>query len=138
VSDAALVISHAGSGSIFESLTAGKALIVVPNPLLMDNHQAELGRHLAGMGVLVSAAARRAPCDARALGGRARGFADGAVHHTMAEYVLVKRGCRTGPLCTPPLIILPRFDYCPTTRQHRHAQRRVTWLMRCCSSNPLS
>lgn len=36
-----------GSGSIFEALTGGKALIVVPNPKLMDNHQAELGEHLA-------------------------------------------------------------------------------------------
>lgn len=53
VADASLIISHAGSGSIFESLTAGKALIVVPNPLLMDNHQAELGKHLADTGVLV-------------------------------------------------------------------------------------
>jgi beta-1,4-N-acetylglucosaminyltransferase len=43
----------AGSGSIFETLTAGKPLIVVPNPLLMDNHQAELGDHLAGMKALV-------------------------------------------------------------------------------------
>ncbi|KAI8470239.1 MAG: glycosyl transferase [Monoraphidium minutum] len=56
VADAALVISHAGSGSIFEALTAGKALVVVPNPLLMDNHQAELGRHLAATGVLACAA----------------------------------------------------------------------------------
>jgi UDP-N-acetylglucosamine transferase subunit ALG13 len=53
VAAASLVISHAGSGSIFESLSAGKALIVVPNPLLMDNHQAELGDHLKAMGVLV-------------------------------------------------------------------------------------
>lgn len=66
MSDAALVISHAGSGSIFESLTAGKALIVVPNPLLMDNHQAELGNHLRGMGVLVSAGAAGTACSAAA------------------------------------------------------------------------
>jgi hypothetical protein len=44
---------HAGSGSIFETLTARKPLIVVPNPLLMDNHQAELGDHLAAMNALV-------------------------------------------------------------------------------------
>ena len=43
-----------GSGSIFETLTARKPLIVVPNPLLMDNHQAELGDHLAAMRALVS------------------------------------------------------------------------------------
>lgn len=46
--------SQPGSGSIFETLTARKPLIVVPNPLLMDNHQAELGDHLAAMGALVS------------------------------------------------------------------------------------
>jgi hypothetical protein len=57
---AALLLSvmvASGSGSIFETLTAGKPLIVVPNPLLMDNHQAELGGHLAAMSALV-----RAPC----------------------------------------------------------------------------
>jgi UDP-N-acetylglucosamine transferase subunit ALG13 len=42
-----------GSGSIFETLHAGKPLIVVPNPLLMDNHQAELGDHLAAMQAVV-------------------------------------------------------------------------------------
>jgi beta-1,4-N-acetylglucosaminyltransferase len=47
-------IDAAGSGSIFETLTAGRALLVVPNPLLMDNHQAELGDHLAKQNVLVS------------------------------------------------------------------------------------
>lgn len=46
-------IHPAGSGSIFETLTAQKPLIVVPNPLLMDNHQAELGDHLAAMHALV-------------------------------------------------------------------------------------
>ncbi|GLC43935.1 hypothetical protein PLESTB_000211400 [Pleodorina starrii] len=56
IASAALVISHAGSGSIFETLTAGVPLIVVPNPLLMDNHQVELGEQLADMGHLVSAA----------------------------------------------------------------------------------
>ncbi|PNW74114.1 hypothetical protein CHLRE_13g585850v5 [Chlamydomonas reinhardtii] len=56
ITSAALVISHAGSGSIFETLTAGVPLIVVPNPLLMDNHQVELGEQLAAMGHLVSAA----------------------------------------------------------------------------------
>eukprot|EP00878_Enallax_costatus_P004757 GHUV01005007.1.p1 GENE.GHUV01005007.1~~GHUV01005007.1.p1 ORF type:complete len:184 (+),score=62.05 GHUV01005007.1:120-671(+) len=56
ITSAALIISHAGSGSIFETLTAGKPLIVVPNPLLMDNHQAELGEHLANMKAVVCAA----------------------------------------------------------------------------------
>ncbi|KAF6251648.1 glycosyl transferase [Scenedesmus sp. NREL 46B-D3] len=56
ISSSALIISHAGSGSIFETLHAGKPLIVVPNPLLMDNHQAELGDHLAAMQAVVCAA----------------------------------------------------------------------------------
>jgi len=37
-----LVVSHAGAGSLFEALRLRRPLIAVPNPLLMDNHQAEL------------------------------------------------------------------------------------------------
>ncbi|XP_068654958.1 uncharacterized protein [Aristolochia californica] len=44
---ASLVISHAGSGSIFEALRLGKSLIVVVNEDLMDNHQSELAEELA-------------------------------------------------------------------------------------------
>ncbi|KAI3740933.1 hypothetical protein L2E82_31408 [Cichorium intybus] len=44
---ASLVISHAGSGSIFETLRLEKALIVVVNEDLMDNHQSELAQELA-------------------------------------------------------------------------------------------
>ena len=36
---AALVITHAGAGSLFEALAAGKAVVAVPNALLMHNHQ---------------------------------------------------------------------------------------------------
>lgn len=39
---AGLVISHAGSGSLFEALGLRKPLIAVPNAILMANHQAEL------------------------------------------------------------------------------------------------
>jgi beta-1,4-N-acetylglucosaminyltransferase len=46
IASAALVISHAGAGSIFESLTFSVPLIVVPNALLMDNHQVELAQLL--------------------------------------------------------------------------------------------
>lgn len=55
ISNADLVISHAGAGSIFETLAARVPLIAVPNPKLMDDHQAELARKLQGMGVLVAA-----------------------------------------------------------------------------------
>ncbi|KAL3538052.1 hypothetical protein ACH5RR_001418 [Cinchona calisaya] len=44
---ASLVISHAGSGSIFETLRLHKPLIVVVNEDLMDNHQSELAEELA-------------------------------------------------------------------------------------------
>jgi beta-1,4-N-acetylglucosaminyltransferase len=52
-----LVVSHAGAGSVFEALTARAALIAVPNPALMHNHQAELADQLAGDGVCVAATA---------------------------------------------------------------------------------
>ncbi|XP_073019416.1 uncharacterized protein [Primulina eburnea] len=44
---ASLVISHVGSGSIFETLQLRKPLIVVVNEDLMDNHQSELAEELA-------------------------------------------------------------------------------------------
>uniref|UniRef100_A0A7S0RJT0 Glycosyl transferase family 28 C-terminal domain-containing protein n=1 Tax=Pyramimonas obovata TaxID=1411642 RepID=A0A7S0RJT0_9CHLO len=47
MSRASLVISHAGSGSIFEALRAKKPLVVVVNDLLMDNHQKELANELS-------------------------------------------------------------------------------------------
>mmetsp|Transcript_40269 Transcript_40269/g.67511 ORF Transcript_40269/g.67511 Transcript_40269/m.67511 type:complete len:170 (+) Transcript_40269:618-1127(+) len=47
MSKASLVISHAGSGSIFEALRAKKQLVVVVNDLLMDNHQSELASELS-------------------------------------------------------------------------------------------
>merc|ERR1712008_244566 len=40
---AALVVSHAGAGTILDCLTAGRRLVVVPNEELMANHQIQLG-----------------------------------------------------------------------------------------------
>ncbi|KAI9352978.1 glycosyltransferase family 28 C-terminal domain-containing protein [Zopfochytrium polystomum] len=51
---AALVISHAGSGTIFGALGAGRPVIAVPNAELMHNHQKELADALAGEGAIVT------------------------------------------------------------------------------------
>ena len=47
IAAARLVISHAGAGSILESLRASRPLIVVVNQRLMHNHQQELATALA-------------------------------------------------------------------------------------------
>lgn len=53
ISEADLVVSHAGSGSIFEALGARRNLIVVVNTKLMDNHQQELANRLCQDGTLM-------------------------------------------------------------------------------------
>ncbi|GMM34234.1 N-acetylglucosaminyldiphosphodolichol N-acetylglucosaminyltransferase catalytic subunit [Saccharomycopsis crataegensis] len=46
------VISHAGTGSILDSLRAHRPLIVVVNNQLMDNHQAEIAKALKDLELL--------------------------------------------------------------------------------------
>mmetsp|Transcript_14549 Transcript_14549/g.24070 ORF Transcript_14549/g.24070 Transcript_14549/m.24070 type:complete len:168 (+) Transcript_14549:151-654(+) len=53
--NASLIISHAGAGSIMESLELRKPLVVVVNELLMNNHQTEIASELAECGHLVHA-----------------------------------------------------------------------------------
>eukprot|EP01083_Nonionella_stella_P088369 246245_1 len=52
INRADLVISHAGAGSILETLRASKPLLVVVNQELMDNHQVELAEGLGSKGYL--------------------------------------------------------------------------------------
>ncbi|CAM9114911.1 unnamed protein product [Scytosiphon promiscuus] len=47
MASADVVVSHAGAGSVMEALGLGKALVVVVNDALMDNHQEELAEALA-------------------------------------------------------------------------------------------
>lgn len=47
MNDSSLIISHAGAGSILESLRMNKKLFVVNNDTLMHNHQLEICRPLA-------------------------------------------------------------------------------------------
>ncbi|GEQ71258.1 hypothetical protein JCM33374_g4939 [Metschnikowia sp. JCM 33374] len=52
ISAADLVVSHAGTGSILDTLRLQKPLIVVTNDSLMDNHQAETADQFASEGYL--------------------------------------------------------------------------------------
>lgn len=44
--EAALIVSHAGAGSILEGMRLGKLMLVVVNDALMHNHQQELAHEL--------------------------------------------------------------------------------------------
>eukprot|EP00667_Euglena_gracilis_P011964 EG_transcript_12253 len=46
IATAGLVISHAGAGSILDALLSGARVVVVPNPVLMNDHQAQLAEAL--------------------------------------------------------------------------------------------
>ena len=54
IENADLVISHAGAGTATEVLDAKKALIVVVNESLMNNHQTELANKLTDDGHCLS------------------------------------------------------------------------------------
>jgi beta-1,4-N-acetylglucosaminyltransferase len=45
-------VCHAGAGSVFEALRSRRAVLVVVNEALMDNHQVELAAALAKEGYL--------------------------------------------------------------------------------------
>lgn len=53
IASAALVISHAGAGTILEAMAARVATVVVPNTQLMANHQIELAEGLGSRGHLL-------------------------------------------------------------------------------------
>lgn len=52
-----LIISHAGSGSLFEALSLGKTIIAVPNTILMANHQVKDPVCIAMSSVMLALAA---------------------------------------------------------------------------------
>lgn len=52
MTEADLIISHAGAGTVMEGLRLKKRLVVVINTLLMDNHQTELASAMAKRGHL--------------------------------------------------------------------------------------
>ena len=54
MTESALLISHAGAGSILEGLRLRKLLLVVVNDQLMHNHQQELAHALAEQKHLVA------------------------------------------------------------------------------------
>ncbi|SCU90253.1 LANO_0D08108g1_1 [Lachancea nothofagi CBS 11611] len=65
--EADLVISHAGTGSILDALRLQKPLIVVANTGLMDNHQLQIALKFESRGHLISAHDSSAPALAQAL-----------------------------------------------------------------------
>lgn len=52
IQQADIVVSHAGTGSILDSLRLGKPLLVVTNNELMDNHQEEVAALFEELGYL--------------------------------------------------------------------------------------
>ncbi|OQV18125.1 putative UDP-N-acetylglucosamine transferase subunit ALG13-like protein [Hypsibius exemplaris] len=58
-----LVISHAGAGSVLETLALNKRLLVVVNETLMGNHQTELAENFAGEGFLFWTTVKNLPHD---------------------------------------------------------------------------
>ncbi|KAK7202609.1 glycosyltransferase family 28 C-terminal domain-containing protein [Myxozyma melibiosi] len=57
IADCDVVVSHAGTGTILDTLRSKSPpkLLVVPNPVLMHGHQAEIANALEDLGCLVSA-----------------------------------------------------------------------------------
>eukprot|EP01071_Lankesteria_metandrocarpae_P000016 Lankesteria_metandrocarpae@DN10022_c0_g1_i1.p1 len=53
VADADVVITHAGAGSILQTLRAQKKCLAVVNSALMGNHQLELAEHLGDCGYII-------------------------------------------------------------------------------------
>jgi beta-1,4-N-acetylglucosaminyltransferase len=47
-----------GTGTILDAWKVGLPVIVVPNETLLDNHQAEMAKHLAKEGYAITSTAR--------------------------------------------------------------------------------
>ena len=66
--DAALVVSHAGAGSILEGMRLNKLMLVVVNDALMHNHQQELAQELHARKHLLATTPRELLATLRLLG----------------------------------------------------------------------
>ncbi|KAH6985845.1 glycosyltransferase family 28 C-terminal domain-containing protein [Ilyonectria sp. MPI-CAGE-AT-0026] len=53
-----LVISHAGTGTILDAWKLDLPIIVVPNTLLLDNHQTEMAQHLSKEGYAIQSSSQ--------------------------------------------------------------------------------
>lgn len=147
-----------GSGSIFETLRLRCPLVVVPNPLLMDNHQAELadkvgaGAEGARAGVrllLLAAAGPGLPCRGswRGMGARSawaaqpRSRADEQVERQGGKGSSLQASAGCGRGCCPHMLqgvpaLAPPTQLPAVKRRHPPPRLRSSSVMATCMLPP--